>query len=400
MKSRDVVAFVFAFGRVEAFSSPVLGVSAFERTLRAIRGAGIERVLLLTDIPWVRAAGKEVSVEALDPEKGEIEPTIRGRTVLGAAGDLPLLTPGSVGAFVDRFDPSEGILLWTEASLFLAFGGDPFIDAVTVALKGPAFRFEAVAERYEAVGGKVEAVPFLPSDDALRLSEPRDLPKIEAIARRRTIDSLLEGGVLIVDPERTYVGEDVLVEAGTVLLPGVHLRGATRIGRECTIGPDSLIEDSTVEENSTVRYSVLEGARVRRGCSIGPYAHLRPGADVGPEARVGNFVEVKAARLGRGVKAGHLAYIGDANVGEGTNVGAGTVTCNYDGVRKNKTVIEEGAFIGSNASLVAPIRIGRGAFIAAGSTITDDVPPNRLAFGRARQVVKEKKEEGNDREEA
>jgi len=398
MKSRDVVAFVFAFeGEPERFLLPVLGIPAFERILRSLRGAGVERIFLFTDLPQMKAGAEEGSIEVLDPREDDLERAIRGNVIFGIAGDLPLLTPESIGAFIDRFDPSQGGLLRVDgAPLFLANGEGLLIDAV----KGSPIEVESVIEKYAAGGGEVRTGSPLPSDEVLRLSGRRDLPRIEAIARRRRIDSLLEGGVSILDPECTYPEEDVVIGAGTVIFPGVYLRGSTRIGRDCTIGPDSFIEDSIVDERCTVRYSVIEGSRIRKGSSVGPYAHLRPGADVGPEARVGNFVEVKAARLGRGVKAGHLAYIGDAEVGEGTNIGAGTVTCNYDGVRKNRTVIEDGAFIGSNASLVAPVRIGHGAFVAAGSTITDDVPPNRLAFGRARQVVKEKKEEGDDREEA
>jgi len=207
-------------------------------------------------------------------------------------------------------------------------------------------------------------------------------------ARKRVLEGLQRRGVIIPDPDRTYVNGGVEVAPGTVLYPGTHLRGASRIGRDCRVGPDCWIEDSIVEDGSTVRYSVVESSRVRANSQIGPYAHLRPGADVGPEARVGNFVEVKAARLGRGVKAGHLAYIGDADLGEGVNIGAGAITCNYDGSAKHPTIIEPGAFIGSNASLVAPVKIGEEAFVAAGSTITDDVPPRTIAFGRARQVNK------------
>jgi len=221
--------------------------------------------------------------------------------------------------------------------------------------------------------------------------------ELDPVARKRVLDALRGIGVTVVDPDRTYVGEAVSVAAGTVLYPGTHLRGATTVGPGCRIGPDCWIEDTAIEDRCTVRYSVLEGSRVRADSTVGPYAHLRPGADVGPEARVGNFVEVKEARLGPGVKAGHLAYIGDADVGEGTNVGAGTITCNYDGVAKHRTVIEKDVFIGSNAALVAPVTIGEGAVVAAGSTITEDVPAGGLAFGRARQVNKRsdrKTEEG------
>ncbi|MGB2983787.1 MAG: DapH/DapD/GlmU-related protein [Candidatus Bipolaricaulia bacterium] len=223
-------------------------------------------------------------------------------------------------------------------------------------------------------------------------------PELDPAARARAVAVLLERGVFIPDPDRVYVDSSAEVGSGTLLLPGVHLRGGCKIGRDCRIGPDCWIEDSTIETGSIVWYSVLESARVREGTRVGPYAHLRPGADVGPEARVGNFVEVKAARLGRGAKAGHLAYIGDAEVGEGANIGAGAVTCNFDGVGKHRTVIEDGAFIGTNASLVAPVRIGKNAIVGAGSTITDDVPPGALALGRARQVLKDRSasEPGNE----
>ncbi len=216
-------------------------------------------------------------------------------------------------------------------------------------------------------------------------------------ARQRVLDALHGNGVIVPDPDRTYVEDQVCVAAGTILYPGTHLRGATQVGPDCRIGPDCWIEDATIEERCTIRYSVVEDAHVRADSRVGPYAHLRPGADVGPEARVGNFVEVKQARLERGVKAGHLAYIGDTSVGEETNIGAGTITCNYDGEGKHRTDIGKNAFIGSNASLVAPVTIGDGAVVAAGSTITEDVPAGKIAFGRARQTnrqPKRKTEEG------
>ncbi len=206
--------------------------------------------------------------------------------------------------------------------------------------------------------------------------------------RMELIETLIRNGVQVIDPERTYIEEGVRVSPGAVLFPGTYLRGSTAIHEDCHIGPDCWVEDSVVERGCVVRYSYLEGARVRERTTVGPYAHLRAGADVGPNARIGNFVEIKAARLGQGVKAGHLTYIGDAEVGEAVNIGAGTITCNYDGKTKNRTTIEDGAFIGSNAALVAPVTIGEGAYVAAGSTITEDVPAAGLAIGRARQVNK------------
>lgn len=225
-------------------------------------------------------------------------------------------------------------------------------------------------------------------------------PSVEQ--RIQTVEALIRSGVKIIDPDRTYVGQDVQVASGVVLFPGTHLRGSTSIDAGCRIGPDCWIEDSVIEQGCVVRYSCLEQARIRERTTVGPYAHLRPGTDVGPEARIGNFVEIKGARLERGVKAGHLSYIGDADIGEAVNIGAGTITCNYDGNSKHRTIIEHGAFIGSNASLVAPVTIGEGATVAAGSAITEDVPPAGLAFGRARQVNKPsgreaKEDESDDR---
>ena len=204
----------------------------------------------------------------------------------------------------------------------------------------------------------------------------------------QTVKALIRAGVSILDPDRTYVDLSVHVAPGVVLFPGTYLRGSTTIESGCSIGPDCWLEDSVIEQGCTIRYSCLEGTRVRQHTTVGPYAHLRPGTDVGPEARVGNFVEIKNSRLERGVKAGHLSYIGDTDIREDANIGAGTITCNYDGKNKHRTTIEKGSFVGSNVSLVAPVTIGEGATIAAGSTITEDVPPAGLAFGRARQVNK------------
>ncbi len=206
--------------------------------------------------------------------------------------------------------------------------------------------------------------------------------------RRRIIEALSTAGVEIVDPDRTYVDPQVQVSPGACLFPGTHLRGQTVIGRGARVGPDCWVEDSVIEPDCVIRYSVIESSTIRERSTVGPYAHLRPGSDVGPDARVGNFVEIKNAQLARGVKAGHLSYLGDVEIGEAANIGAGTITCNYDGKDKKRTSIGAGAFIGSHSALIAPVTVGENAYIAAGSTITEDVPPECLAFGRARQVNK------------
>lgn len=215
-----------------------------------------------------------------------------------------------------------------------------------------------------------------------------DLARAEARLRERILHRLMREGVTVVDPAAVYISPDVEVGQDTIIHPGTHLLGRTVVGEGCEIGPGAYLIDSQVEAGARVWFSVLEGAYVEKEAKIGPFAHLRPGAHIGARARVGNFVEVKNATLGEGVKAGHLAYIGDAEVGAHANIGAGAITCNYDGVRKHRTEIGPGAFIGSNAALVAPVRIGEGAYVGAGSVITEDVPPYALALERSEQRIK------------
>jgi bifunctional UDP-N-acetylglucosamine pyrophosphorylase/glucosamine-1-phosphate N-acetyltransferase len=199
----------------------------------------------------------------------------------------------------------------------------------------------------------------------------------------------MEQGVTIEDPERFDADEGVQVGADTVIEPSVRLGGATRVGRGCRVGQGSILLDSLVGDRTEVRpYSLLDRARVGRGCVVGPFARLRPESVLADEVHVGNFVELKKATVGKGSKANHLTYLGDATVGAGVNVGCGTITCNYDGERKHQTVIGDGVFVGSDSILVAPIRVGKGAYVAAGSTLTEDVPAGALALGRARQTVK------------
>jgi bifunctional UDP-N-acetylglucosamine pyrophosphorylase/glucosamine-1-phosphate N-acetyltransferase len=207
---------------------------------------------------------------------------------------------------------------------------------------------------------------------------------------QETLEALIASGVDVRDPQTTYVDAGVEVGEGTILYPGVILESGTVIGPDCTIHARVRITSCRLAEGVVVLDgSVLEDSAVAAGASIGPYARLRPGSEIGVGAKVGNFVETKATRLGAGSKASHLTYLGDAEIGENVNIGAGTITCNYDGVQKHRTIIEDGAFIGSNVALVAPVRIGAGAYVGAGSTITDDVPARALALGRGRQLNKE-----------
>jgi bifunctional UDP-N-acetylglucosamine pyrophosphorylase/glucosamine-1-phosphate N-acetyltransferase len=200
------------------------------------------------------------------------------------------------------------------------------------------------------------------------------------------IDALRAAGVTLLDPSTTFIDDAVTIGTGTVVHPGVTLEGRTRIGANCRIRSWVRITDSTIGDNVFINDScVIVESQVDNDGRVGPFAHLRPGSHMKDASHVGNFVELKKTVLGEGSKANHLAYLGDATIGAGVNVGAGTITCNYDGVKKHPTVIEDGAFIGSDSQLIAPVRIGAGAYVAAGSSITEDVPAGALGIARARQ---------------
>lgn len=215
------------------------------------------------------------------------------------------------------------------------------------------------------------------------------LASAEKLLKERINEGWMRAGVTIIDPATTYISADAEIGQDTVLHPGVSIKGKTIIGQNCVIGANSEICDSQLADGVEVRQSVIHDSTVASNVTVGPFAHIRPGSELGAEVRIGNFVEVKKSSLGKGAKAAHLSYVGDAEVGENVNLGCGTITVNYDGVNKHKTTISDGAFIGSNSNLVAPVHIGKNALVAAGSTITDDVPGESLSIARARQVNKE-----------
>ena len=211
---------------------------------------------------------------------------------------------------------------------------------------------------------------------------------IEPAAKSLSVDRLLNAGVRVMDPASTFVGPQVAVGVGSTLLPGTILRGCTKIGEGCTIGPNAMIRDCTLGDRVTVNASQLNESTVDTDTTVGPFAYIRPNCHVGRGVKIGDFVELKNSNLGDGTKVSHLTYIGDSDVGQRINFGCGTVTVNYDGEKKYRTVIGDDAFIGCNTNLVAPVTVGDGAYIAAGSTITDNVPPESLAIARERQRLK------------
>jgi len=242
---------------------------------------------------------------------------------------------------------------------------------------------------YRTRGRIVETITVPDAREILGINSRRELADVTAILNAKRTDALMAAGVTIVDPASTWVGPDVTVGADTVLHPNVFLEGRTTVGSGCVIHACVRLVDTVVEDNVVINnFCVITESYVASGAQLGPFAHLRPQSRVESEAKVGNFVELKKTTLGPGSKASHLTYLGDATIGSKVNIGAGTITCNYDGTRKHPTIIEDGAFIGSDSQLVAPVRIGRGAYVAAGSSITEDVPDGALGIARGRQVNK------------
>jgi bifunctional UDP-N-acetylglucosamine pyrophosphorylase / glucosamine-1-phosphate N-acetyltransferase len=279
---------------------------------------------------------------------------------------------------------NSGILAFSRAALLAHLG------ELTAENAQKEYLLTDLVEIFNRHGLKVAAFPVAEAGGVMGVNDRWELAQVEKILRLRKAQELARDGVTVVAPESTYLDDEVQVGRDTVIEPGVSLRGATRVGRACLLRPYSTISDSILGDRVIVRpCSVISNSEISSDVTIGPFAHLRDGAVIESQARIGNFVEVKKSRVGRASKASHLTYLGDATLGANVNIGAGTVTCNYDGEKKNPTVIADGCFVGSGSMLVAPVEIGKGSYVGAGSTITANVPPDSLALGRAEQVTKE-----------
>ena len=235
---------------------------------------------------------------------------------------------------------------------------------------------------------KVQSFILEDSQEILGVNSKVELAIANQVLRERKNISLMEEGVIFLDPKSSYIEENVTVGKDTIIYPNVVLEGNTQIGENCKIIGNTRIVDSILKDNIVIESSVIEESIIENGVTMGPFAHLRPKSHLKEMVHIGNFVEVKKSTLEKGVKAGHLTYLGDAQVGENTNIGAGTITCNYDGVNKFKTIIGKEAFIGSDSMLVAPVTIGEKALVGAGSVITKDVPDKSLAVSRSKQIIK------------
>jgi bifunctional UDP-N-acetylglucosamine pyrophosphorylase / glucosamine-1-phosphate N-acetyltransferase len=276
---------------------------------------------------------------------------------------------------------------------FYAFSVKPLfanIERLKTANPHAEYYLTDMAELLRKAKQLVVAVKTEDPSQILGSNTRAELVDLDRQMRSRKVRELMAAGVTIFYPETCIIDADVEIGSDTTIEAFVQLLGQTRIGTDCRIRSYSVIENSVIGDEVIVRPGcMIDDARIGRGAQVGPYSRVRPGSEVGEQAHVGNFVELKKAHLGKNSKANHLSYLGDAHIGDGVNIGAGTITCNYDGVHKHKTTIEDGVFVGSDSTLVAPVKLAKGSYVAAASCITDDVPAESLALGRARQIVKE-----------
>jgi bifunctional UDP-N-acetylglucosamine pyrophosphorylase/glucosamine-1-phosphate N-acetyltransferase len=279
---------------------------------------------------------------------------------------------------------NSGIYVFDARALFEALGGLGNDNAQS------EYYLTDVIGILASRGQRVGAFRMEAADEVLGINDRRELAIVDRLMRRRKCDALMESGVTIIDPESTFIDADVRVGADTTIYPSVQIYGATEIGEDVTIHSFTRISNTRIGAGVTILNGcVIWESVLGDDVSVGPYAHLRIGTVLANHAKVGNFVELKKSTLGEGSKSMHLAYLGDATIGKNVNIGAGVITCNYDGARKHPTIIEDDAFVGTDSQLIAPVTIGRGSYVGAGSSITDDVPPESLAIARARQIVKE-----------
>ena len=313
------------------------------------------------------------------------DPTGYGRVIRNGQGEVERI--------VEHKDASEDELLVQEINTgTYCFDNEALFAALEEVSNDNAqgeYYLPDVIEILRNKGKKVSAYMTPDFEETLGVNDRVALAKAEKIMKRRINEGHLRNGVSIIDPDHTYIEPDVIIEADAVIHPGTILKGSTVIKANAEIGPNSEIENCLIGENSVVQHSVARNSKIGQRVNIGPFAHIRPDSAIGNDTKIGNFVEIKKTVMGNGSKASHLTYLGDANIGENVNVGCGTITVNYDGYKKYTTTIEDDAFIGCNSNLIAPVTIGKGSYVAAGSTITKDVPEDALSVARARQENKE-----------
>jgi bifunctional UDP-N-acetylglucosamine pyrophosphorylase / glucosamine-1-phosphate N-acetyltransferase len=377
-----------------ASQEPQLGTGhALLQAEPLLEGASGTLVLLSGDVPLLRAESLATLVRTHEERRAAA--TVLTAIVPSPAGYGRIVREGGrMARIVEHKDASlEEREIGEINSGVYAFDMGPLFAALREIRSSNAqgeYYLPDLVRIYRARGLTVETVMLEDSREILGVNSRKELAEVAAILRAAKNEELMASGVTIVDPATAYIAPDVTVGADTVIHPGVHLEGRTRIGARCEIHSGVRIVDSSIDDGVVINnFCVVVESHVSSGARIGPFSHIRPQSDVGEDAHVGNFVELKKTSMGKGAKANHLSYLGDATIGQKVNVGAGTITCNYDGTSKHPTIIEDGAFIGSDSQLIAPVRVGAGAYVAAGSTITEDVPADALAIGRGKQINKD-----------
>ena len=345
-----------------------------------------ELLILAGDAPLIKTETLQHLVETHRSETNDAtmltvlmdDPTGYGRIIRGEDGRLLRCVEQKDGSKEELAVKEVGVSIYcfNTAALLDA------LDHLTTDNAQGEYYLTDVPRIMQAHGKKVGLLCHSNAEEVLGVNTRIELADLERKLRERKLRELMLSGVTIVDPATTYIHQEVEIGQDSVIHPQVIIEGASRLGSGCTIQSWTRIKNVEIGDNVTIRNSsVIEDSIIRDGATVGPFARLRAGADIGEKAGIGNFVEVKKSKIGRGTKASHLTYLGDATLGERVNIGAGTVTCNYDGVRKNETIIEDDVKIGSDTMLVAPVRVGRGSMTGAGSVVTRDVPPDSLAVG-------------------
>ncbi len=336
-----------------------------------LRGETVQQ--LVDSFQAARAAGEQPALAMLTVTRDD--PQGFGRVIRNAAGEIQ--------AIVEEVDctPEQRAIKELNPGVYCfdAHWLWENVDKIPLSAKGEYYLTDMIGIAV-AQGKSIVGQPA-PAEEVDGVNNRVQLAQAARTLRARILEEHMLNGVTIIDPATTYIEDTVRIGQDTTIWPNTYLQGQTTIGAQATIGPSSQIVDSEIGDGCKVIYSMIEAARMEAHCEIGPYGHLRKGAHLAEGVHMGNFGEVKNSYLGSGVKMGHFSYIGDAQIGENVNIGAGTITCNFDGVRKNRTVVGDDAFIGSDTLLVAPVEVGSGARIGAGSVVTRDVPADTLVYG-------------------
>ena len=444
LKTRAVIMAAGKGTRMKSRTPKVLhelcGRTMFEHVLAAARGAGADELVAIVS-PDLQAPIEAMGVRCIvqEPQNGTghaMQLAMAGLSeapgqVLVCSGDMPLVPASLLREVVQAREAANAPLALVSARVELPtnFGrvvrdggkvarivenvdaspAERAIDEVNTGIycfdeaalrrhlrslspdnaQGELYLTDCIAA-IVAEGGIVEAVVCGDRRLVMGVNNRVELSAARAVMQQGILEALMLSGVTIVDPATTYADADVAIGADTTILPGTHLRGKTRIGSGVVVGPACYLENAVVDDDAHVWYSIVRDSSVGKSASVGPFAHLRMNTQLGAKAKIGNYVELKKTKMGAGAKAQHLSYLGDADIGEESNIGAGTITCNWDGQNKNKTTVGKGAFIGSNSSLVAPVTIGDGALTGAGAVVIRDVAPGERVVGNPAKPMKKK----------